>query len=112
MLFFKKGLLTRAEKLFVIFALLVGFFIYLEYSIIRPASQSIFLAIFSAKAYPAIWLSTVPLNLAVIYLYNRFLPRLGPLKMMTILVLMVMSINLLCAFLLPIFPELIFFHFY
>jgi ATP:ADP antiporter, AAA family len=103
--------LTRQELLFVLFSMLSGFCIYSEYAIIRPASQSIFLSVFSAKAYPAFWLATVPLNFTVIYLYSRFLPRIGPLKMMSILIGAIMSINLTCAFLLPFFPEVIFFHF-
>ena len=110
---FRKDLasLNRAEKLFILFAMLTGFCIYSEYAIVRPASQSIFLAIFSAKAYPTVWLATVPLNLSVIYLYNHFLPRFGPLRMMAALVGIIAGIHLLCGLLLPIFPQLIFFHF-
>ena len=103
--------LTRAEKLFILFAMLTGFCIYSEYAIVRPASQSIFLEVFSARAYPAIWLATVPLNFAVIYLYNHFLPRFGPLRMMTAVAAIVVVIHLICGFLLPTFPHLIFFHF-
>ena len=102
---------SRSEKLFILFAMLTGFSIAGEYGITRPASQSLFLTFFSAKALPWVWLATVPLNLAVIYLYNRFLPRIGPLRMLTTLVCAVVSINLLCAIALPYLPQLIFFQF-
>lgn len=105
------GSLTREETLFVFFSMIVGFCISFEYGIVRPASQSIFLSVFSAHAYPAIWLATVPLNFTIIYLYNRFIPKIGPLKMLYIVTLAVMGISTICGFVLPSFPQLIFFHF-
>lgn len=103
--------LIRSEKLFVFFCMIVGFCISAEYGITRPASQSIFLSVFTAKAYPMFWLATIPLNFAIVYLYNRFLPRIGALKMMSTVAASVLGINLISALLLPIFPQLIFFHF-
>jgi ATP/ADP translocase len=104
-------ILSYKEKAFVFFSMLACFFIAGEYAIVRPASQSIFLAVFSAKAFPTIWLATIPLNFAVISLYNRFLPRFGPLAVMGFLTTLIAGVNVLLAFLLPIFPKLIFFHF-
>jgi ATP:ADP antiporter, AAA family len=102
--------LTRPEKVFIFFAMLTGFCISGEYGIIRPASQSIFLAVFSASFIPAFWLATVPLNLVIVYLYNHFLPRIGPLRMVAIASIAIASMNLLCFLVLPIFPQIIFFH--
>jgi len=82
-----------------------------EYGITRPASNALFLTAFSSKAYPYVWLATVPLNLLVIYLYNRFLPKIGPLRMLGYLAGTTIAINSLCGFLLPIWPKLVFFHF-
>lgn len=102
--------LTHSEKWFIFFAMLTGFCIAGEYSIIRPVSQSIFLNVFSASSFPILWLAMVPFNFAIVYLYNHFIPKLGPLRMLGISVSAVMLVNVLCVFLLPVFPELIFFH--
>lgn len=100
-----------SEKLFVAFAMLVGFCVAGEYAITRPASTSIFLSIYSTKHLPFVWLATVPLNLLVVWLYNRFLPRFGPLKMLGIMATIVVSINVACSFLVTTIPSLIFFQF-
>ena len=103
--------MERREKFFVLFAMLVNFCIGSEYAITRPASHSLFLGSFSAEGLPAFWLATVPLNFLIVYLYNRYISRLGSLKMMGISSFLVCSINLLCAFVLPIYPKLIFLHY-
>ncbi len=104
--------LTAApNRAFVLFAMLAAFCISGEYAITRPASTGLFLTFFSADHLPTVWLATVPLNLLVVYLYNRFLPRFGPLKMLTTVVLIVIAINTSCAFLLSSFPWLIFLQF-
>ncbi len=66
---------ARSERLFVLFAILVGFSISFEYAVTRPASNAIFLTIFSSKALPWVWLATVPLNLCVIFLYSHLLTK-------------------------------------
>lgn len=92
--------LARSEKLFIFFCMLSLFSISAEYAITRPASTSIFLETFSSEGVPYVWLATVPLNLFIVYLYNRFLPRIGPIKMMGTLVLATAGFNALCALLL------------
>lgn len=82
-----------------------------EYAVTRPSSQSIFLSVFSADFLPTTWLWTIPLNLVVVTLYNRLLPVYGPLLIMGVVSLAVVSINLLSAALVPIYPKLIFFQF-
>lgn len=99
---------SRGEKLFIFFAMLSAFAICGEYAITRPTSNALFLTLFSAKAYPWVWLATVPLNLTVIYLYNRFLPKIGPLKVLTALALATIGINTLSASLYTSFPQTIF----
>ena len=105
------GTLKRSEKGFILFAMLVGFCIAGEYAITRPASTSIFLTDFSTRHLPFVWLATVPLNFLVVYLYNRFLPILGPIKMIGMIASAAVLINTSCAFLLTDFPSLIFFQF-
>lgn len=99
---------SKSEKLFVLFAMLTGFLISSEYAITRPSSHALFITVFSSSALPWLWLATVPLNLVAISLYNRFLPRFGPLKMYAAVSLLVITINSCAFFVLPIFPEYIF----
>lgn len=106
----KLASLSRTEKLFIFFAMLVGFCISAEYGITRPTSQSLFLSAFSASFFPVLWLATVPLNFTIVYLYNQFVSRLGPLRMMAIICSAIAGVNLVCVLFLPIFPQLIFFH--
>ncbi len=103
------GSFARGERLFCLFSMLSCFSIALEYAITRPASHALFLSTFSSKAVPYLWLAVVPVNFALIYLYNRFLPRLGSLKMWGIVSASVLIVNLMAAQLLPIFPKYIFF---
>lgn len=91
--------------------MLSGFLISFEYAMTRPASSSIFLSVFSASAIPWVWLVSVPINLAIVYLYNRFLPKIGPVRMVGSIILIVSTIHLICAFSLQTFPELIFLQF-
>ncbi|HSX25477.1 MAG TPA: Npt1/Npt2 family nucleotide transporter, partial [Chlamydiales bacterium] len=98
-------------KSFLFFAMFCCMMIGCEYGITRPASNAIFLTVFSAKAYPWVWLATVPLNLLVVYLYTRFLPKIGPLKMMGIVGTFSIGVNTLCSLALSSYPELIFFQY-
>ena len=101
--------LSRKEKLFIFFAMTIGFLIAGEYGITRPASHSLFVTVFSSTMLPWLWLATVPVNLIAIFLYNRFLPVLGPFKMWAAVSLSVMLVNSTAANLLHTFPEFIFF---
>ena len=103
--------MKQSEKLFIFFACLCGLSIAAEYGITRPASNSLFLTAFTSKGYPWVWLATMPLNLLVIYLYSKFLPKIGPLKMLASVAASAVLINVSCAFLVPYYPKLIFFHY-
>jgi AAA family ATP:ADP antiporter len=102
---------TRKEKLFIFFSMLSVFFVCGEYAITRPTSNSLFLTLFSAKAYPWVWLATVPLNLFVVYLYNRLLSKAGPLYMLCSIALTTVVINTLSGLFYSQFPQLIFFQY-
>lgn len=82
-----------------------------EFAITRPSSSAIFITVFSTLFIPWVWLATVPLNLFAVYLYNRFLPKIGPLKMVITVAGLAIAVNVLCALLLPYYPKLIFFQF-
>ncbi len=104
-------MLNRTEKLFVFFAMLSVFMVCGEYAITRPTSNALFLTLFSSKGYPWVWLATVPLNLGVIYLYNRFLPKIGPLKVLWIFALTTIGINSFAGACALKAPQFIFFQY-
>lgn len=85
------------DRLFVLFAMLCGFFISSEYAIIRPVSNAIFLTSYGSSALPFVWLATVPFNFLVVALYNKYLPRLGCLKMFAVIAGTVTLTNLLSS---------------
>jgi len=91
--------------------MVVGFTISAEYAATRPASSAIFLSVFTSYAIPWVWLASVPINLAIVYLYNRFLPKIGPLKMVGITSSIIVLMHIFCAFFLPLFPSFIFVQF-
>ncbi|MCB1107927.1 MAG: hypothetical protein KDK76_07525 [Chlamydiia bacterium] len=95
-------------KLFLLFAMLCGFFITTEYAITKPISNSIFLAHYSVKLYPYAWLLTVPLNLLTVVLYNKLLPRFGCFRMLLSTALLTMGINVFCGLYVKQFPSLSF----
>jgi len=86
---------SRGEKLFLLFAMICGFFITAEYAITKPTSNSIFITHYGMKLFPYAWLATVPLNLLIVTLYNRFLPRLGCFRMVLCSAVLIMGINAL-----------------
>ena len=89
---------STSERFFILFAMLCGFLISSDYAIIRPASNAIFLTAYGASAFPYAWLATVPLNLLIVALYNKYLPRLGCFKMFASTSILVVTTNGFCAF--------------
>ena len=88
----------RFEKLFIFFVLICSFCITAEASITRASANSIFLSAYTAKFFPTAWLVSVVLNFAIVTFYNRFLPRLGCVKMLVLSVLCAIGMNSFCAF--------------
>ena len=87
----------RKQFLFLIFAMLTGFCMCAEYALTKPTANSVFIATYGAHFYPYVWLATIPLNLLIVGLYNRFVAKIGPLRMLTILAGFGMVINASCA---------------
>lgn len=102
---------TSAELLFLLFAVISSFCITAEYAITRPTINAIFITTFTAKLVPYAWLITIPLNLCIVGLYNRFLPRWGPMRMFYTTVATTMTLNLIAASVLQQAPSLSFFFF-
>lgn len=85
------------EKFFLLAAMLCGFFITADYAIIRPVSNSVFIHSYTSQFFPYAWLAAVPLNLILVSLYNRYLPKLGCLKMCFIILSLIVGGNVLFA---------------
>lgn len=103
--------LTSKEKWFVFFAMISSVLICGEYAMTRPSSNALFLTLFSAKGFPWVWLATVPLNFSAIYLYNRFLPKIGPLRILWFIAAITALMNALAGVLYAKMPLLIFFQY-
>ncbi len=86
--------LSVSEKWFVFCAMGCGFCITMDYAIVRPVGNSLFIHAYGAQIFPYAWLAVLPLNALVISLYNYFLPRLGCYKMFLLIVLTIMGVNL------------------
>lgn len=98
---------TRQEKIFLFLMLLCSFFIMIDYSIVKPVSNSVFLTHCSASSYPYAWLCALPLNFLLVTFYNRVVPKIGCFRMFLCLSFLALSINLTAAFWIaeiPFFP--------
>lgn len=102
---------TRLEKIFIFCSLICGALICGEYAMTRPSSNALFVTVFTSKAFPYVWLATVPFNFGVIYLYNRFLPKIGPLRMLLTFASLAILVNALTGFFYKTIPQIIFFQY-
>ncbi|NDD58912.1 MAG: hypothetical protein EBZ47_06650 [Chlamydiae bacterium] len=87
-----KGYSPR-EKVFLLACMLCSFFISADYALVRPVSNSLFIQNYGAKLFPVAWALSVPLNLAVVYLYNRFIAKLGCFKIYSLVALAIVIGN-------------------
>lgn len=84
----------------------LSFFITGEAGITRASANSVFLSVYTAKAFPTAWLASVPLNFLIVSFYNKFLHRFGCAKMMFISVGLATVFNTISAFYLATIPGL------
>lgn len=94
------------EKLFIGLAMLCAFFICAEYAVIRPVSNSVFIHAYTSQWFPYAWLATIPLNLLIVSLYNRYLSKTGAWRMFLSISCLIVLGNLFCAFFLKTLPAL------
>jgi AAA family ATP:ADP antiporter len=100
---------SKTERLFIMGAMLCGFFILADYSIIYPVSNSLFISTYGTHFFPYAWLVSIPLNLLLVGLYNKYLPKLGCLKTYLIVASSIVAINYSCALFIKQFSFLSFF---
>ncbi|HEV3270133.1 MAG TPA: Npt1/Npt2 family nucleotide transporter [Candidatus Rhabdochlamydia sp.] len=100
---------SKTELLFIIGAMLCGFFILADYSIIYPVSNSLFISTYGTHFFPYAWLVSIPLNLLLVGLYNKYLPKFGCLKTYLIVAGSIVAINYSCAFFIKQYAFLSFF---
>jgi hypothetical protein len=101
--------LTGVQRIFIFCAMICAFCITADYGVVRPVSNSIFLTEHGTNLFPYAWLAIVPLNFLLVELYNRFLSRLGVLRMFLAIVLFVASVNTFCAITMTKLPFVAFF---
>ncbi|GAB4185144.1 MAG: hypothetical protein Tsb0015_01840 [Simkaniaceae bacterium] len=89
--------LSFYEKLFLVLAMLTGACITADYAIVKPTSNSIFISSYGIKAFPYAWLLALPVNFIFVSLYNKFLPKIGCLRMMWLSVLSIIGLNIYAA---------------
>ena len=96
---FKKELIefSTTERLFIVGAMLCGFFISADYSVIRPVSNSLFISAYGTHFFPYAWMISIPLNLLLVGLYNKYLPKFGCLKTFLIIASSIVAVNYSCA---------------
>lgn len=91
--------LSRDHKIFILCAMICSFCITADYGIVRPVSNGVFLTTHGSSLLPYAWIAIVPLNFLLIEFYNRFLNRLGVLKMFFVIIGFAALVNTTCAFL-------------
>ncbi len=89
--------LKAQHRIFILCAMICSFCITADYGIVRPVSNGIFLTAHGSKLLPYAWMAIVPLNFLLVELYNRFLSRLGVLKMFFTIILVAGAINTFCG---------------
>lgn len=89
--------LSRQHKIFIFCAMICSFCITADYGIVRPVSNGFFLAAHGSQLLPYAWIAVVPLNFLLVELYNRFLNRLGVLKMFFTIISAAALINIFCG---------------
>ncbi|MGB7129121.1 MAG: Npt1/Npt2 family nucleotide transporter [Candidatus Rhabdochlamydia sp.] len=105
----EKSQFSRTEYLFIIGAMLCGFFISADYSIIRPVSNSLFITKYGTHFFPYAWMISIPLNLLLVGIYNKYLPKFGCLKTYLIVAGSIVTINCSCALFIKQLSFLVFF---
>jgi AAA family ATP:ADP antiporter len=89
---------SYVEKIFILCMMICSFAITAEASITRSVSASYFLDAYKAAFMPYAWMASLPLNFTVVALYNKFIPKLGPRKVMGFILAFALVFNVFCAF--------------
>lgn len=89
--------LKTQQRIFILCAMICSFCITADYGIVRPVSNGIFLTAHGSRLLPCAWIAILPLNFLLVELYNRFLSRLGVLKMFFTIILVAATINTFCG---------------
>jgi len=100
---------AKEEKTFLFCCAAINFLIAFDYSIIRPAAQSLFLSVFSPKFFATAWICSVPLTFLAGCLYNYFLPKIGCFRLCAVCCCTSIVMHSACALFIPTLPQLTFF---
>ncbi|MCH9617099.1 MAG: hypothetical protein SP4CHLAM5_04490 [Chlamydiia bacterium] len=89
---------TYVEKMFILCMMICSFAITAEAAITRSVSASYFLNAYSVELLPYAWVASLPLNFTIVALYNKFIPKLGPKRVMAFILMFALVFNIFCAF--------------
>jgi AAA family ATP:ADP antiporter len=78
--------------------MICSFCITAEAAITRASANSVFLSAYTAKLFPTAWLVSVILNFAIVTFYNKFLPKMGCVRMLILSVSIALLMNTFSAF--------------
>ena len=84
--------------LFAAFMMIASFCVSADYGIIRPACDAFFISSYTTKYIPYAWICALPVNFAIIYFYNRFLPSFGCFKIFSVSCIIICFFNVFSSF--------------
>ena len=84
--------------MFILCMMICSFAITAEAAITRSVSASYFLNAYSVELLPYAWVASLPLNFTIVALYNKFIPKLGPKRVMAFILMFALVFNIFCAF--------------
>ncbi len=86
------------QKIFLVMAMLAGACITADYAVVKPTTNSIFITSYGIRAFPFAWLAALPVNFIIVVLYNKFLTKIGCIKMMCLTTSVIISLNVYASF--------------
>lgn len=99
---------SRPERHFLYLILAASFLITGEATVTKAVSNSYFITQYGPGSLPLVWLATVPINLLVVFLYNRYITRIGYLKTLWITLSFCFTVHITLAFTLHLYAPLSF----
>ncbi len=102
---------SKREQQLLLGGTLALFCVTFIYAICRPISNSFFVSTYGSKFYPYAWLAVVPFNYLAVSLFNRFVSKIGCLRIFFIIIGLIISLDLFAAFLIDKFHSLPFIYY-
>lgn len=102
---------SKSEQVLMLTAILCLCCVTMIYSICRPISNSFFVSSYGPQFYPWAWLAVVPFNYLAVSLFNRFVSKLGCLRLFMIIIGLIISFDFLASFMMDLIKPLPFIYY-